>query len=213
MRSRSIRTTPPATRCSRHGRSQRLRRFCRRYRHVQSTDGGDTWTGPLGLPVFNGRAIGSIPPARRPNTIYAATTRGVLGVSSVTGGTVSLIPGAAAWGLDKSTDGGENWTFLDNGAASAALCDTVDEAIAIGSPCSLRGVRRVALDPSSPDTIYAGSYSRGVWRSTDGGVTSGRDQADARQSPRRYQHAAKIALTTLPNGKTRMLHVPPIALR
>ena len=87
----------------------------------KSTDGGDTWTGPLGLSVFNGRAIGSI--AVRPgdpNTIYAATTRGVLGVSSVTGGTVSLIPGAAAWGLYKSTDGGETWTFLHNGAASAA---------------------------------------------------------------------------------------------
>ena len=138
----------------------------------KSTDAGDTWTGPLGVAAFNGRAIGSI--AVEPgdaNTIYAATTRGVLGVSSVSGGAVSLIPGAAAWGLYKSTDGGVNWTFIHNGAASAAACDTVAEAIAAGSPCSLRGVRRVAIDPSAPDTIYAGSYSRGIWRSNDAGAT------------------------------------------
>ena len=36
----------------------------------KSTDGVDTWTGPLGLPVFNGRAIGSIAVrSGDPNTI------------------------------------------------------------------------------------------------------------------------------------------------
>ena len=53
----------------------------------KSTDGGDTWTGPLGAAAFSGRAIGSI--AVRPgdpNIVYVATTRGVRGVSSVTGG-------------------------------------------------------------------------------------------------------------------------------
>ena len=65
----------------------------------KSTNGGDTWVGPLGKSVFNGRAIGSIAVVDgQPNVIYAATTRAVLGVSSVSGGAVSLIPGAPAWG-------------------------------------------------------------------------------------------------------------------
>jgi hypothetical protein len=171
----------------------------------KSTDGGDTWTGPLGLSAFNGRAIGSI--AVRPgdpNTIYAATTRGVAGVSSVTGGAVSLIPGAAAWGLYKSTDGGATWTFLHNGAASAAACDTVAEATAAGSPCSLRGVRRVALDPSNPDTVYAGSYSRGIWRSSDGGATWTQIKPTLANHPNDTNMRPEFAVTTLTNGKTRM---------
>lgn len=138
----------------------------------KSTDGGDTWTGPLGASAFAGRAIGSI--AVHPGNasiIYAATTRAVLGISSVSGGAASLIPGAAAWGLYKSTDGGNNWTFLHNGAPTAAECDTVAKATAAGSPCSLRGVRRIALDPHDPSIVYAGSYGRGIWRSPDGGAT------------------------------------------
>ena len=169
----------------------------------KSTDGGDTWSGPLGAAAFNGRAIGSIAVVPGdPDTIYAATTRGVLGVSSVSGGAVSLIPGAAAWGLYKSTNGGDTWTFLHNGAATAQACDTVDEAVAPGSPCSLRGVRRVALDPSNPAIVYAGSYSRGVWRSTDAGATwtqikASLSAADANMRP-------ELAVAALPGGATRM---------
>ena len=137
----------------------------------KSTDGGDSWTGPLGASVFGGRAIGSIAvKAGDPQTIYAATTRAGLGISSVTGGGVTLIPGAAAWGLYKSTDGGATWTFLHNGSANATECDTVLEGNA-GGVCSLRGVRRVALDPLDPEIVYAGSYARGVWRSVDEGAT------------------------------------------
>ena len=169
----------------------------------KSTDGGDTWTGPLGAAVFNGRAIGSIVVRPGdPNTIYAATTRGVLGVSSVNGGAVSLIPGAAPWGLYKSTDGGASWTFLHNGTASAAACDTVAEATAAGTPCSLRGVRRVAIDPTSRDTIYAGSYNGGIWRSADAGATW--TQIKASLNPADANMRPELAVTALPNGATRM---------
>ncbi len=167
----------------------------------KSTDGGNTWT-LLGASVFAGRAIGSIAVAPgSPNTIYAGTTRGVLGVSSVSGGGVSLIPGAAPWGLYKSTDGGATWTFLHNGAPLASQCDTVAEGSA-GPPCSLRGVRRVALDPSDPNIVYAGSYQRGVWRSNDGGAT----WTEIKPSLAGANNAMRpeLAVTTLPNGKTRM---------
>jgi hypothetical protein len=169
----------------------------------KSTDGGDTWTGPLGADVFGGRSIGSI--AVEPgdaSTIYAATTRGVLGVASVTGGAVSLIPGAPAWGLYKSTDGGATWTFLHNGTADKTECDTVTEASPTNTVCSLRGVRRVALDPSNPDIVYAGSYARGVWRSSDGGTTW--TQIKPSLNPANANTRPELAVTLLPNGKTRM---------
>lgn len=169
----------------------------------KSTDGGDTWTGPIGAAVFAGRAIASI--AVDPTnaaTIYVATTRGVAGISSVSGGALSLIPGAAPWGLYKSSDGGSTWTFLHNGSVNATSCDTVAEAIAGGSPCSLRGVRRVALDPGDAGIVYAGSYSRGIWRSADGGATwvqikPSLNPADANMRP-------EFAITLLPLARTRM---------
>ncbi len=171
----------------------------------KSTDGGNTFSTVLGEAVFRGRAIASIAivPGSA-NIIYVATTRGVAGVSSVNGGAVSLIPGAAAWGLYKSTDGGQTWTFLHNGAATAAECDTVAEAIVVGSPCSLRGVRRVVLDPTNPAIVYAGSYSRGVWRSNDAGATWTLIKPTLANHPNDTSMRPEIAVTTLPNGKTRM---------
>ena len=169
----------------------------------KSVDGGSTWTGPLGAAAFEGRAVGSIVVAPGdPDTIYAASTRGVLGISSVSGGAASLIPGAAAWGLYKSTDGGATWTFLHNGSPLASECDTVPEAAVPGTPCSLRGVRRVVLDPGNPSIVYAGSYSRGVWRSNDGGATwtqinPSLNATDANMRP-------EIAVTALAGGSTRM---------
>jgi hypothetical protein len=168
----------------------------------KSTNGGDTWTGPLGASVFNGRAIGSIVvKPGDPDTIYAGTTRGVLGVSSVTGGGVTLIPGAAVWGLYKSTDGGANWTFLHNGSVNAAACDTVAEASVLAN-CSIRGVRRVALDPLDPEIVYAGSYHRGVWRSNDGGASWTQIKASLNAGVNTTR--PEIAVTALPDGKTRM---------
>jgi hypothetical protein len=171
----------------------------------KSTDGGDTWTGPLGASVFNGRAIGSIAvKPGDPYTIYAATTRGVLGVSSVSGGGVSLIPGAAKWGLYKSTDGGQNWTFIHNGSTDASACTGDSTEASNAGPCSPRGVRRVALDPFNPDIVYAGSYSRGVWRSPDGGATWVQIKPRLGTSTTDTAMRPEIAVTALPNGKTRM---------
>src|SRR6266571_8392336 len=177
----------------------------------KSTDGGDTWTGPLGKsnasdgkPVFDARGVGTI--AIKPgdsDTIYAASTRAIRGVSSsCCGGVVSIIPGAAKWGLYKSTDGGANWTFIHNGAATTAGCTGDATEVGNGTPCSPRGVRRVLLDPSDPNTVYAASYARGVWRSNDGGATW--TQIKTSLNSAFTTTRPEIAVTLLPNGKTRM---------
>ncbi len=164
----------------------------------KSSDGGATWSGPLGQGSFQYRAIGTIAiHPGNPNVIYVGTTAAVRGVAS-TGG-ASGTPGAPPRGLYKSTDGGSTFTFIHNGTADPAPCNV--SALAGTSPCSLRGVRRVALDPSNPDIVYAGSYGRGVWRSNDAGATWVQIKEPIFPSS---SMRPEIAVTTLPNGKTRM---------
>ncbi len=139
----------------------------------KSTDGGDSWSGPIGKNVFNSLAIGSI--AIDPsdsNTIYVATDEAVRGISSVAGGTAYLIPGAPPWGLYKSTDGGAAWSLIFDGGSSTVGCNTSDYNLwYVLTPCSPVGVRRVVLDPSDSNIVYASAYAAGVWRSNDGGNT------------------------------------------
>jgi hypothetical protein len=134
----------------------------------KSTDAGETWT-KLAENEFKGRAIGSIAiHPTNPDIVYAASTRAVRGISASTPGATSTPFNAPYWGLYKSTDGGETWSYIHNGAPTTAVCS---QDITGAQPCSPRGVRRVALDPNNPDIVYAGSYARGVWRSPDAGAT------------------------------------------
>lgn len=170
----------------------------------KSSDGGDNWTKLAGSAPFTNRAVSNVAvdPAS-PSTIYVTTTRAVRGVSSVTGGGVSIVPGAAQWGLYKSTDGGATFTFIHNGAANASDC-LGDSTEASGArPCSPRGVRSFAIDPVDHDTIYAGSYSRGVWRSNDAGAMWTRIKAPV-ASGADTTSRPMFAVTRLPNGDTRM---------
>jgi hypothetical protein len=170
----------------------------------KSTDGGDTWTGPFGGSVFNARAVGTIAVKfGDPDTIFAGTTRAIRGVSSVCcDGAVSFAPGAAKWGLYKSTDGGQTWTFVHNGSSDPSLCQGNTLEAGNGTPCSPRGVRRVLFDPSNANIVYASSYARGVWRSTDGGSTwtQIKPSLDSTNNTMRPE----LAVNTLPNGKTRL---------
>ncbi len=172
----------------------------------KSIDGGDTWSGPIGKSVFNARAIGSIAiDPTNSNTIYAATTRGVRGISSVYGGEVTLAPGAPPWGLYKSTDGGVTWSFIFNGAASTAGCRNTVKVAENLTSCSVRGVRRVTLDPSDPNIVYASAYAKGVWRSNDGGNTWSQiflPIADPVATG--FTERPEIAVNKLPNANTRM---------
>ena len=170
----------------------------------KSTDGGRTWSGPLGQAELGGKGIGAI--VVKPgdsNTLYAATTTALRGMSSVCcSGVTRPVPDAAQWGLFKSTDGGASWAFIHNGAATTGVCTGDLTEYNNGGICSPRGVRHVVLDPSNPDIVYAGSYARGVWRSGDGGATWAQIKPSLNAAA--IQTRPAIAVTRLPNGKTRM---------
>ena len=175
----------------------------------KTTDGGDHWSGPYGTSAFNARGVGTIRvKPGDPNTIYAGSAFAVRGHSSVCcyGGITqyrALIPGAPQWGLYRSTDGGANWTLVHNGSTSPSDCGTDIAAIANNTtPCSPRGVRDIEIDPSNPDIVYAASYARGVWRSSDSGTTW--TQIKPSLNATIGTTRPDIAVTLLPNGHTRM---------
>jgi hypothetical protein len=169
----------------------------------KSTDGGDTWT-KLSDHTFDGLGVGAVVvKPDDPNTIYVGTTTALRGMSSTCcSGVTRPVPGAGQWGLYKSTDGGANWTFIHNGSADKNDCTGDLNEFNNGDVCSPRGVRALALDPSDPNIVYAGSYARGVWRSPDGGANW--TQIKPPLNPALTTDRPSIAVTTLENGNTRM---------
>jgi hypothetical protein len=164
----------------------------------KSSDGGRHWVPLAQNSPFVARSIGSI--IVRGNTLYVSTTRGVRGIAS-TGGAVSLAPGAAPWGLYKSTDGGATWTHIHNGAADLSGCSNLAAVAGNGTPCSSRGVNHVEVDPRDSNIVYAASFGRGIWRSNDAGATW--MQIHSPLSTANVDRP-EFAVTALANGKTRM---------
>lgn len=170
----------------------------------KSTNGGNTWTGPLGQNKLGGKGIGDIvvDPSNHA-IVYAATTTALRGMSSVCcSGVTRPVPGAAQWGLYKSTNGGQSWTLIHNGSQNVADCTGSAAQFANLEACSPRGVRHIELDPTHHNTIYAASYARGIWRSNDAGATwtQIKQSLSANVIPTR----ADFDVTTLPNGNSRM---------
>src|SRR5437588_10457524 len=191
----------------------------------KSTDNGNTWTQlvantrvaamPTGCgaspkytgPAFNGRAISSIRVSG--STMYVGSTRAVRGVSSVTGGTVSLAPGLPPPGLWKSTDGGANFTQLSPEGVCLNPLLKGDAGKFQSTFGSARGVNHVEFDPNyaTNTTLYAAAFPRltasggGVWRSTDDGATF--TQIKTALDPANINDRAEFAVTTA-SGLTRM---------
>jgi len=196
----------------------------------KSTDGGDTWaqlsatigpittfspgTGPNGTygpgNAFLGRSISRIVvDPTNANHLFVSSSRGVRGVSSVTGGGTTNPPTARPpFGLFESTDGGATFSFIwDGGDGCPATCNGTNPK------ATIRGVNRVALDPGWNGTtnkiLYGGAFgptgvpgSGGVWRSTDGGVTW--TQIKTALNFARNDDRAEFAVTPITGGFTRM---------
>lgn len=170
----------------------------------KSTNGGISWTGPIGKAELGGKGIGEIIIKKGDaDTVYVATTTALAGMSSVCcSGVTRPVPDAQKWGLYKTTDGGQNWSFIHNGSANAADCTGSLTEFNNGSACSPRGVRHLELDPANQDIVYAGSISRGIWRSSDSGATWEQIKPSLNSAVITTRPAFDVTL--LPNGKTRM---------
>jgi hypothetical protein len=166
-------------------------------------------------PAFDGRAISSIVvDPTNSNILYVSSTRAVRGVSSVTGGGVTLAPGLPPYGLWKSTDGGANFTLLNAQATCLNPSLPGDAGIIQSSFSSPRGVNRVHLDPRANATVYAASYAgqltvragtsgeAGIQRSTDSGAnwTQIKTPLNAAANTDRPE----FAVTPIAGGFTRM---------
>jgi uncharacterized repeat protein (TIGR01451 family) len=118
---------------------------------LKSVDGGATWT-LKGQPQFGGSSISRIiVHPSDPGVLWAANAIG----SSGDGGYDYVIP-LVTTGISKSTDGGNNWTWVFTSQELSAL------------PL---GVTDMAMDPSNPDVLYAGIYGGGIIKSADGGLS------------------------------------------
>jgi hypothetical protein len=173
----------------------------------KSTSGGDRWQGPLGRDAFYNRAVGSIEvKPGDPNVVFAASARAIRGLTSnCCGGVDALIPGAPHFGLWRSTNGGDTWELVNQGATALCTAATPDAVSLNTTACSPRGARRVMIDPVDPNTVYASFFARGIWRSRAGGDPGTWEQIFARQGPAaNTAERAEFDVVRLPNGETRM---------
>lgn len=109
----------------------------------KSDDGGASWRpAGEGMPAERVQAIAIDPAATA--TLYAGT----------------LTPdGVASVGIFKSTDAGASWNPVNNGLI---------DPLTLIAPLD---VEALAVDPSHPGTILAGSRFSEIFKSTDGGAT------------------------------------------
>jgi len=152
----------------------------------KTTDGGQSWTLVPGSDIFFQRAIGQMALDNAGNLLVPIASA-VRGVSSVTSGASS----SAATGHPLATRG----LYRQTGATFTLIRPIVAVATA-------RGSTTVQVDPTHLGVIYVNEFSRGIWRSLDNGATWA--QIKPALNENLSTDRAEFAITTLPNGNTRM---------
>lgn len=141
----------------------------------KSTDGASTWTA-INVGLTRTVAVALAIAAMAPSTLYAATNGN------------PFIDGDR---LVKSTDAGGSWqeTSFNSSAVSIAIdpfdsrtlyfcrggvfrsTDGASTWEAVTTGLNSTNVQALAIDPTTPSTLYAGAVDGGVFKSTDGALT------------------------------------------
>jgi photosystem II stability/assembly factor-like uncharacterized protein len=100
------------------------------------------WTYPVPPPLFN---------------FYGGGASVRTDAIAVHPGNANTVYVGSEGGLAKSTDGGDNWSYLSDGLLS-------------------QSIRSIAIDPNAPNIVYVGTgtgqgFGVGIYRSTDSGAT------------------------------------------
>ncbi len=114
----------------------------------KSTDGGNTWKEVYNAYTDEGQEgqFQSIVYAPSDSTIIYAGSHMGFGVLS------GSIPAQPSVGILKSTDSGESWEVINNGLETSML-----------------NILCIAVHPTDPDIVYAGTLKDGLYKTTDGG--------------------------------------------
>jgi photosystem II stability/assembly factor-like uncharacterized protein len=158
----------------------------------KTTDGGRRWRRvPIGFPAKADVRVAAVAAdPQQPETVYAAACPGIECVGpgaflkTVDGGatwrkitglprlaeaiaidprrTSTVFAGTAQGGLFRSRDGGSSWQWV------ARVPGVRRPKAYVADPWT---VVAIAIDPLHPDTVYAGSRTGGILKSTDGGTT------------------------------------------
>jgi len=163
----------------------------------KSTNGGNTWSLiPSSVAISRNRAIGTIAiDPTNSNHILIGTDVARHGSSSVNGGRFTP-PNSPKLGVYESKNGGSTWTKV-----LQLPQDTVDPNSATGNDFFAGGITKILFDPNSAGTVYASSFSWGVWRRMGSGAFQ---QIFHAINPGDTFERAEFALAKMPGGKTRI---------